>query len=1041
MFSLFFIKRPVFAAVISIVITVIGMVALLNMPISRYPDLAPPTIQISAGYPGADAKTVADTVAATLEKEINGVEGMLYMASVSGNDGSMNLTVTFKPGTDLDTANVLIQNRVAKAEPRLPEEVKRTGVIVRKRSTDTVMFISLTSPGGSYDAAYLSNYANLRVRDELSRVPGVGDVTVFGVGEFAMRLWLDPDLLRARNLAATDVIAAIREQNVQVAAGRIGAAPSTPGTAFEYILSTQGRLAEVEEFENIIVHTADEGGTIRLRDVARVELGSDSYAIDSRLNGSASATFAIYQMPGSNLIDVATGVRSKMDELSANFPTDVSARVVYDATDVITASIREVVITLFATLILVVLTVYVFLQNFRATLIPTITIPISLIGTFTVLLALGFSLNILTLFGLVLVIGIVVDDAIIVVENTFVHLEKGLSGQEAAAAAMKEVSGPIVATTLVLLAVFVPTAAMSGITGTMFQQFAATIAIATVFSSINALTLSPALCGILLKPGQSEPRGFFKLFNRSIEASNTGYRKIVRLSLRFAPVGVLAFLLVAGGSMLGLKSLPTGFVPQEDEGYCMIGVQLPDGATLERTLAVMAKVEQIVASTEGIADCVTITGYSVIDGAAAANTGFAVVTFKNWSERGNKSLHQDAIIQDIQRKLFSIQEAFAFAFAMPSLPGVGVTGGFTFMLQDKGGAGLDQLQAVAAEIIASANADSSIAGTRTTFRASVPQIYVDIDREQVKRTGTSMAEVFSTMQVHLGSAYVNDFTLFDRVFKVIAQADAPFRAQPEDINALHVRGADGRMIPLGAVAELKNVLGPQNITRFNMMPAVKILGGPAPGASSGQAMDAMERIATTTLPASMGYSWSELSFQEKQAATGLVAVFGFAILMVYLVLAAQYESWSLPVSVCLSVPTALLGAVLFVKLRGFENNIYTQIGIILLIAMATKTAILLTEFAKLKRDEGMDIFDSAVEAVRLRFRAVMMTALSFILGVTPLLIAAGAGAESRKILGTAVFGGMLFATAISLAAVPMLYFVVQKITERLRGKSTAATNS
>lgn len=1034
MFSLFFINRPVFAAVISIIITVLGVVALLNLPIARYPDLAPPTIQISAAYPGADAQTVADTVAATLEQEINGVEGMLYMSSVSGNDGTMSLTVTFEPGTDLDTANILVQNRVAMAEPRLPEEVKRTGVIVRKRSTNIVMFIALTSPEGTYDAAYLSNYANLRIRDELTRVPGVGDVTVFGVGEFSMRIWLDPDLLRARNLAATDVIAAIREQNVQVAAGRVGAAPSTPGTAFEYILSTQGRLAEVEEFENIIVRTGSEGGTIRLRDVARVELGSDSYAIDSRLNGTASATFAIYQMPGSNLIDVADGVRAKIAELEQRFPADVATDVVYDATDIITASIKEVAITICATLILVVLTVFLFLQNFRATLIPAITIPVSLIGTFAVLLAMGFSLNILTLFGLVLVIGIVVDNAIIVVENTFVHLEKGLSGKDAAAAAMKEVSGPIIATTLVLLAVFVPTAAMSGITGTMFQQFAATIAIATVFSSINALTLSPALCGILLKPGQKEPRGFFKLFNRSIEASNSGYRRIVRLSLRFAPIAVLIFLLITGGSILGLKSLPTGFVPQEDEGYCMIGVQLPDGATLERTLAVMEKVEKIVASTEGTADYVTITGFSILDVAAAANTGFAVVTFKNWSERGAPALHQEAIIRNIQQKLFSIQEAGAFAFAMPSLPGVGISGGFTFMLQDKEGAGLDQLQAVAGELIATANADPSLAGVRTTFRASVPQIYVDIDREQVKRTGTSMTEVFNTMQVHLGSAYVNDFTLFDRVFKVIAQADAPFRDQPGDVNALHVRGADGRMIPLGAVAELKDILGPQNITRFNMLPAAKILGGPAPGGSSGEAMANMERLAATTLPDSMGYSWSELSFQQNQASTGLVAVFGFSILMVYLVLAAQYESWTLPISVCLSVPTALLGAVLFIKLRGFENNVYTQIGIILLIAMATKTAILLTEFAKLKRDEGMSIFDSAVESVRLRFRAVMMTALSFILGVLPLLIASGAGAESRKILGTAVFGGMIFATAISLAVVPMLYYVVQKITERLRAK-------
>ncbi len=1034
MFSLFFIKRPIFAAVISIVIVVLGLVSLFSLPIARYPDLAPPTIQVSAVYPGADAKTVSETVAATIEKEVNGVEGMIYMSSVNGNDGSMNLTVTFEPGTDLDSANVLVQNRVSKAEPRLPEEVKRTGVTVKKKSTDTVMFIGLVSPNGTYDAAYLSNYANLRIRDDLSRVPGVGDVTVFGVGEFSMRLWLDPDLLRARNLAATDVLAAVREQNIQVAAGRVGAAPAPEGTAFEYILSTQGRLSEAEEFENIIVRTAGEGGTIRLRDVARVELGSDSYAINSRLNGAPSATFAIYQIPGSNLMEVAAGVRAKVAELATSFPGDVEARVVYDSTEVITSSIKEVILTLIATLILVVLTVFLFLQNFRATLIPTITIPVALIGTFAVLLAMGYSLNILTLFGLVLVIGIVVDDAIIVVENTFVHLEKGLSGKDAAAAAMKEVSGPVVATTLVLLAVFVPTAAMGGITGTMFQQFAVTIAIATVLSSINALTLSPALCGILLKPGQKEPRGFFKLFNRSVAVSNKGYRGIVRVCLRFAPIGVLAFVLMTGGSILGLKSLPTGFVPQEDEGYCMIGIQLPDGATLERTLDVMAKVEQIVAGIDGTVDCATIAGYSVIDGSAAANSGFCVVTFKNWDQRKSPALHQQAIIQELQRRLFSIQEAGAFAFPMPSLPGVGVSGGFTFMLQDKEGIGLDQLQAVSNEMIAAAAADPALAGVRTTFRASVPQIYVDIDREQVKRTGTSMSSVFETLQVNLGSAYVNDFTLFGRVFKVTAQADAPFRDEPGDINALHLRGADGRMIPLGAVAELRDVLGPQNVTRFNMLPAVKILGGPAPGASSGAAMDTMESLARTTLPASTTYSWSELSYQQKQAATGLAAIFGFAILMVYLVLAAQYESWTLPISVCLAVPAALLGAFLAVKLRGMENNVYTQIGIILLIAMATKTAILLTEFAKLKRDEGMTIRDAALAAVELRFRAVMMTALSFVLGVIPLLIASGAGAESRKVLGTAVFGGMIASTLVSLAAVPMLYFVIQTISERLKRK-------
>ncbi|WP_193215018.1 efflux RND transporter permease subunit [Luteolibacter marinus] len=1037
MFSLFFIKRPIFAAVISIVTVVIGIVALINLPVARYPDLAPPTIQVTASYPGADARTVADTVAATIEKEVNGVEGMIYMSSVSGNDGSMNLTVTFEPGTNLDSANVLVQNRVSKAEPRLPEEVKRTGVTVKKKSTDTVMFIGLLSPGGTYDAAYLSNYANLRLRDELSRVPGVGDVTVFGVGEFSMRVWLDPDLLRARNLAPSDVLAAIREQNIQVAAGRVGAAPSTPGTAFEFILSTQGRLAQVEEFENIIVRTGDDGGTIRLRDVARVELGADAYSLASRLNGKPSSTLAIYQIPGSNLIDVADGVRAKLDELSAAFPDDVEYHVVYDSTDVINASIKEVIITLFATLVLVVLTVYLFLQNARATLVPTITIPVSLIGTFAVLLAMGFSLNILTLFGLVLVIGIVVDDAIIVVENTFVHLEKGLSGKEAAAAAMKEVSGPVVATTLVLLAVFVPTAVMPGITGTMFKQFAATISIATVFSSINALTLSPALCGILLKPNPAEPRGVFKWFNNAIDVSNKSYRGIVRLALRFSAIGLLAFIAMTGGSIKGLGDLPTGFVPQEDEGYCMIGVQLPDGATLDRTKAMMAKVEAIVAATEGTADCLSITGYSIIDGGAAANTGFCVITFEPWDERGDPGLHQRALLAKIQRGLGSIQEGGAFAFPMPSLPGVGVSGGFSFMLQDKEGVGLDQLQAVAGEVIATANADPTLGGVRTTFRASVPQIYVDIDREQVKRTGTSMSSVFETLQVYLGSAYVNDFTLFGRVFKVTAQADAPFRDQPGDIDKLQIRNNEGKMIPLGAVAERRDVLGPQNVVRFNMLPSVKILGNPAPGTSSGQAMATMEAIAGRVLPSSMGYSWTDLSFQEKQAGSGLVAIFGFAVLMVYLVLAAQYESWSLPVSVCLSVPTALLGAVIAIKLRGMENNVYTQIGIILLIAMSTKTAILLTEFAKLKRDEGMSIFDSAVEAVRLRFRAVMMTALSFVLGVIPLLIASGAGAESRKVLGTAVFGGMIAATLVSLAAVPMLYFIVQRLSEgRRKSKPT-----
>lgn len=1033
MLSLFFIRRPIFAAVISIVIVVLGIVSLVKLPIARYPDLAPPTISVSASYPGADAATVADTVAATIEKQVNGVEDMIYMSSVSANDGSMNLTVTFESGVDLDTANVLVQNRVALAEPRLPEEVKRTGVSVKKKSTDIVMFITLTSPEGTYDAAYLSNFANLRIRDELLRVGGVGDALVWGVGEFSMRIWLDPDQLRVRNLSATEVVNAIREQNVQVAAGRVGAAPAPNGTAFEYVLSAHGRLIEIKEFENIIVATGEDGRIIRIGDVARVELGSDVYNFNSKLNGTAATAIAIYQIPGSNLMDVADGVAQALERLSASFPNDVEYKVVYDSTWVVDASIKEVIITLIATVILVVLTVYLFLQNFRATLIPTITIPVALIGTFSILLAFGFSLNILTLFGLVLVIGIVVDDAILVVENTFVHLDKGLSGKEAAEECMKEVTGPVIATTLVLLAVFIPTAMMSGITGTMFKQFAITISIATVFSSINALTLAPALCGVLLKPGQAKPRGLFELFNVSVQASNKFYQGLVRMALKSAIIGLCIFGAVIYFSGKGMGSLPTGFVPQEDEGYCMVAVQLPDGATLERTNAVMEDVQKIVSATPGVVDCLAISGYSLIDGAAGVNAGFCLAVFDHWDERPTPELHQSGILAAMQRQFGSIQEAMVYAFPMPSLPGVGTTGGFTYMLQDIEGGGLDELARIANGLIQDANQQASIGGARTTFRASVPQIFVDIDREQLKRTGTSMTSVFNTLQIYLGSMYVNDFTLFGRIFKVTAQADSQFRSEPSDINRLAVKGADGRMIPLGAIVSLEERLGPQNIIRFNMMPSVKVLGNPTVGYSSGQAMDAMESLSATELPSSMSYSWSELSYQEKQAATGLAVVFGFAVLMVYLLLAAQYESWTLPVSVCLSVPTALLGAVVAIKMRGMENNVYTQIGLILLIALSTKTAILLTEFASVQRQNGMSIFDSAIEAVKLRFRAVLMTALSFILGVIPLLIASGAGSASRQILGTAVFGGMLAATALSLIVVPMMYFVIQTVVEKISG--------
>ncbi len=1034
MFSLFFIRRPIFAAVISIVIVVVGLVAMKSLPVARYPEISPPTVKVSAIYPGADARTIADTVTAPIEQEVNGIEGMIYMSSVSANDGSMNLTVTFAPGTDLDTANVLTQNRVAVAEARLPEEVKRQGVTVKKQSTDVVMYLAFSSPGSTWDDAFLSNFVNQRIKDEIARVPGVGNVQVFGAGQFSMRIWLDPQRLRTYGLTSGDVVAAVREQNVQVAGGRIGGAPAAEGVAYEYTVNVPGRLSEVPEFEGIVVRTSADGRVIRVRDVARVELGSDSYSLSSQLNGEPSATLAIYQIPGSNIIEVAEGVEAKLAELRPSFPEDLEPVIVYDNTDIIRSSIAGVVETLFEALILVVLTVFLFLQNFRATLVPLVTIPVSLVGTFAVLLLLGYSLNQLTLFGLVLVIGIVVDDAIVVVENTMRWIEEGLSPKEATEKAMLEVSGPVMATTLVLLAVFVPTLAMSGITGTLFKQFAVTISIATVFSSINALTLSPALCAILLRKQKREPRGFFRIFNVALEKVTGGYLGVTRLAVRRAVVSLLLFAGMTAFAIRGLGSLPTGFVPQEDEGYCIVSVQLPDGASLQRTKGVLNQVNAMVKGVPGVSDFLTIAGYGLIDGAASSNTGFLVVTFDPWDERNDAALHQSALIGKLNGQLARFKEAFAFAFAMPSLPGAGTSGGFTFMLQDRGGVGYGTLQNVAQEVIDDGNAQSGLTGMSTTFRATVPQLLVDIDRDQVLRTGTSLTSVFETLQVNLGSAYVNDFTLFGRIFKVMAQADAPFRADPEAIRKLELRGASGKMIPLGSLAGVEETYGPQTVTRFNLYPSVKILGQPEAGFSSGEALAIMEDMAAEKLPDTLGYSWSELSYQEKLAAGGTTAIFAFAILLVYLILAAQYESWTVPISVVLSVPTALLGAYLAIWMRGMDNNVYTQIGIVLLIGLSTKSAILIVEFAKALREEGKTVLEAAIEATRLRFRAVMMTALSFILGVIPLLIASGAGSESQRVIGTAVFGGMIAATFLSLAIVPMLYYVVQTLAEKVARK-------
>ncbi len=1043
MFSKFFIQRPIFACVISIVITLIGAVSGTVLPISRYPEIAPPTVEVTASYPGADAETVAETVATPLEQEINGVEDMIYMSSVSTSDGQMTLTVTFAVGTDVDMAQVLVQNRVAIAQSMLPEEVMRQGVSTKKKSVEITLLLSLYSPEGTYDDLFLNNYATLRIKDEIARVPGVGDVFIFGAGDYGMRVWLDPALMEQRDITTNDVLAAVREQNVQVAAGTIGAPPAPEGQSFQFTVNTQGRLSDPEQFEQIVIKGGEGSELTRIRDVARVELGSKSLVQNSLYNGLPSASIAIYQLPGANAIELRDEVIRTMDRLSEAFPVDVEYQNVYDSTDIIRASITEVVITLFVALILVVATVYVFLQSFRATLIPALTIPVSLVGTFTVMLALGFSFNILTLFGLVLVIGIVVDDAIVVVENVTRHLdESDVTPKEAAELAMKEVSGPVIATTLVLLAVFLPTAAMPGITGQLFRQFALTIAIATVFSSINALTLSPALAGVILRPTPKKPALPFRMFNKAFDATTNVYTRIVRLFLRIAPLGVAGFFGLVVLSGYGFSQIPSAFVPQEDEGWCFVNVQLPDGAAFARTEKVMERVSEIALSTPGVTDCITVAGFSLLDSSNSSNGGTAFVIFDNWDNRATPELHQDGIVAHLRRELGQIQEAVGVPLLTPSLPGVGNAGGFALYVQDQAATGSENLDNVVQGLIQTSQTQSAIQAMFTTFSARVPQLYADIDREQVKTMGIPLQDVFDTLGAFLGSAYVNDFSFLGRIFQVRAQADARFRAEPEDINALRVRTSDGGMVPLGSLLNVEETLGAQTVTRFNVYPAAKLNGSGAPGYSSGQTMALIEQMLGEELPSSMGYAWTDLSYQEQIAQGGTTIIFIFAIVLVYLVLAAQYESWSIPVSVVLAVPTALLGAVAGLMIGGLANDAYVQIGIVLLIGLSAKSAILIVEFAKVEREGGKSIFDAALDAARLRFRAILMTAFSFILGVLPLLLASGAGAESRISLGTTVFSGMVAATIISVVAVPMLYLVIQHISEgfgKLTGKAAPGT--
>jgi HAE1 family hydrophobic/amphiphilic exporter-1 len=1030
MFSRFFIERPIFATVVSIVIVIAGVVTLLGLPVAQYPEITPPTVQVSAVYPGANAQVVAETVAAPIEQQVNGVEDMIYMSSVSANDGSYNLTVSFEVGTNLDMAQVLVQNRVSLAEPTLPEEVKRQGVTTKKKSTSIILIASLFAPDGRFDELYLSNYATLQLRDVLARVPGVGEVMVFPQSDYSMRIWLDPLLIKARSLSTSDVVNAIREQNVQVAAGQIGEPPAPVGQSFQYPINVLGRLSDVEQFEEIIVKTGEDGRITRLEDIARIELGGKTYTIESGLNGRPSASVAIYQLPGANALDVATNVRAVMKDMAERFPEGLDYDIPYDTTIFVEKSIEEVYVTLFQAAALVFLVLFVFLQDWRATIIPGVAIPVSLIGTFAVMGLMGFSLNLLTLFGLVLAIGVVVDDAIVVVEATVTKMEKGLDSKAAAIEAMMEVSGPVIATTLVLLAVFVPAAFLPGITGEMNRQFALTIAVSTIFSSVNALTMSPALSALILRPPKETKGWFFRAFDRVFGRIESAYSGVAAAFVRRVSIVMLIALAIAGVTLWQFGRVPTGFLPLEDQGYVMVNVQLPDAASLQRTKDVVETIDGILSESPGVEKWVSLIGYSILDGTSSSNAATIFVVMAPWEERTTPDLSQTAILTHLQRALSGIQEAIAFAFPPPPIAGLGIAGGFEMRLQDRGGVGLQQLEQVARELVDDGEAQSGLTKLNTTFRASVPQLFAEVDRIKAKDLGISLNEVFGTLQVYLGSAYVNDFNRFGRTWQVKAQADQRYRVEPEDIRRLEVRDDSGTMIPIGTLVDVERILGPQTVVRYNLYPSATITGEPAPGFSSGEALNLMEQMADATLPTSMGFEWSGISYQEKKVGSEATMVFGLAILLVFLVLSAQYESWSSPAAVIMVVPLALLGTVVALILRGFDNNVYTQIGLVLLIGLASKNAILIVEFAREQRAKGDTIVEAAINAARLRFRPILMTAISSIAGFMPLVIAAGAGAASRQAIGTAVVGGMAAATLMSLFFTPVFFVVMQSLSER-----------
>ncbi len=1038
-FSNFFIRRPIFAGVISSLIFLVGLISMFKLPISEYPEVVPPTIVVTANYPGANPKTIAETVASPLEQEINGVENSIYMFSQATGDGVMTLTITFKLGTDVDKAQVQVQNRVSQALPKLPEEVRRLGVTTTKQSPDLTMVVHLFSPDGRYNDVYLRNYATLQVKDVLARIEGAGDVQVFGSGDYAMRIWLNPDKLAARNITASDVVAAIREQNVQVAAGAIGQQPVSSPVNFEMQINAKGRLISAEEFGQVIVKTGPNGEKTLLKDVARVELSAGSFALRSLLNNKTAVALPIFQTPGANALQLSANVRKTMEELKKNFPEGVEYSIVYDPTVFVRHSIEAVVHTLIEAILLVVIVVIVFLQTWRASIIPLAAVPVSLVGTFAVMLAVGFSINNLSLFGLVLAIGIVVDDAIVVVENVERNIELGLSPPEAAKKAMSEVTSPIIATALVLCAVFVPTAFISGLTGQFYKQFAITIAISTVISAINSLTLSPALCAVLLKGhgakkdwfARAMEKGlgwFFRPFNKLFAWSGNKYSGGVAAVLRKSVVA----LLVYGGLVVltgwSFNRMPTGFVPTQDKQYLVAFAQLPDGASLDRSEAVIRHMSDIGLKQPGVENAVAFPGLSISGFSVAPNAGIVFFTLKPFEERKTKDLSGPAIAAALNKQFSSIQEAFILAVPPPPVQGLGTIGGFKFYVEDRADLGYDALYQNVQQIIGKSHQTPGLDGVFSTFTVNVPQLDADIDRVKAKQQGVPLQNLFETMQIYLGSLYVNDFNRFGRTYQVVAQADAQFRDRPEDITRLKTRNEAGQMVPLGTLVKVTEAHGPDRAMRYNGYPAAEINGGPAPGYSSGQAEAMITKIANESLPKGMEMDWTELTFQRILAGNTAIYVYPLCLLLVFLVLAAQYESFRLPLAIILIVPMCLLFAITGVWLKGGDNNIFTQIGLIVLVGLACKNAILIVEFAKHKQDEEHKTpVEAAIEASRLRLRPILMTSIAFIAGVFPLVKSHGAGSEMRQAMGVAVFSGMIGVTLFGLFLTPVFYVVLMKL--------------